>query len=252
MDKKLEDAFGAITKVLFGKAFVELTDYANWLESNVTPPIEQPSKVSGKMIYTQPFRFFQAVREKAVKLEEAVEFGKLILSKEEAETLTLFSAAQRLEKISFFSPEVIRGKNFLVEECGTYADSSYCFHGTLFVNSRYCAYCLWPRDSEYVMGSSFIFSSKFCLKCHNSSHLTRCFEVSHSSNCLDCYFCHNCENLQDCMFCFNTKSKRYAIANREVGREKYLEIKRRVIGKLAEELESKKRLKYDIYSIGSD
>lgn len=247
MDKKIEEAFGAVTKVLFGKAFAELRDYAAWLESNVTRPIEQPSALSGKIIYIQPFRFYHAVKEKTVKLEEAE--GKLALSRKDAETITLSHASEKLAAITYFSPEVIRGKNLSVEECGTYADSSYCFHGTLFVNSRYCAYCLWPRDSEYVMGSSFIFSSKFCLKCHNSSHLTRCFEVSHSSSCSDCYFCHNCENLTECMFCFNTKAKRYAIANRELGREEYMGIKKRIQEQVAKELEAKKKLDYDIYGL---
>jgi hypothetical protein len=96
-----------------------------------------------------------------------------------------------------------------------------------------------------------VYGCKFCIKVHSSTSLTRCFEVSDSHSCSDTYFSHNCENLQECMFCFNTKGKRYAIANREIGREKYMEIKKRILSQVHEELSSKKSLKYDIYTLGA-
>jgi len=63
-------------------------------------------------------------------------------------------------------------------------------------------------------------------------------------------FCHNCEGLSDCMFCFNVKNKRYAIGNVEVGREKYLEVKKRTLAEIAAKLERKHDLELDIYNIG--
>ncbi|MBM3228892.1 hypothetical protein FJZ26_00515 [Candidatus Parvarchaeota archaeon] len=61
---------------------------------------------------------------------------------------------------------------------------------------------------------------------------------------------HNCESLDNCMFCFNTKSKRYAIANKEVGREAYMKIKKLFLDEIGEKLEKNKDLKTSIYTIG--
>jgi hypothetical protein len=52
------------------------------------------------------------------------------------------------------------------------------------------------------------------------------------------------------MFCFNTKSKRYAIANVEIGREKYLKIKQTVLGELVSKLEKNKSLGISIFNLG--
>ena len=52
------------------------------------------------------------------------------------------------------------------------------------------------------------------------------------------------------MFCFNAKSLRYAIGNVEVGMEKFMEIKARLVGELAEKLEKNKRLDLSIYNFG--
>jgi hypothetical protein len=46
------------------------------------------------------------------------------------------------------------------------------------------------------------------------------------------------------------KSKRYAIANVEVGREGYLRIKQIVLGDIAKKLERNKELEFGVFNIG--
>lgn len=62
--------------------------------------------------------------------------------------------------------------------------------------------------------------------------------------------CHNIEDCQECMFCFNVKSLRYAIGNVEVGKERYLKIKRMVLDEISKKLEKDKNLGISIYNIG--
>ncbi|MFA6530582.1 MAG: hypothetical protein WCT31_02540 [Candidatus Micrarchaeia archaeon] len=87
------------------------------------------------------------------------------------------------------------------------------------------------------------------MNCYNSYRLARCFEVDTSEDCTGCYFIHNCENVHDSMFCFNVKSKRYAIANVELGREKYMKIKERIVNEIAGKLGKDKKLELSIYDI---
>jgi hypothetical protein len=51
------------------------------------------------------------------------------------------------------------------------------------------------------------------------------------------------------MFCSNAKNLRYAVFNVEVGREKFMELKSRLMSKICNELEANGRLEPDIYNI---
>jgi len=182
-----------------------------------------------------------------IKLDEGEELGKKSLSLESARGLSLSNAAEMLREIKLYAAESVVGENIEVEEVGQHGYSSFCYRGDAFVYSKYCAYSFWPRSGEYIFGSDFVFSSKFCLKCYSSVNITRCFEVSHSVNCSDCYFCHNCENVHDSMFCFNVKNMKYAIGNVEVGRERYLQVKGTVLDGLKKELEKTGGIKRSVF-----
>jgi hypothetical protein len=52
------------------------------------------------------------------------------------------------------------------------------------------------------------------------------------------------------MFCFNVKSKRYAIGNVELGRDKYLEVKQKVLEEIVKKLEKNKSLEISIFNLG--
>ncbi len=248
--EELEKSFKSLTKVLLGKELGGLHAYANWLEENVRMSTEQKSVVSGKPIYLPYFSFFQATKSRLVNLEESGELSKKHLDEKDVGNLTPSNAQKMLAPISTYCPIVGHGQTMNVEKTSLYGESSFCYLADGAVKSKYCAYCLWPRESEHVYGCDFIFSSRFCLKCYKSENLTRCFEVSHSNSCSDCYFCHNCDNLQECMFCFNTKSLRYAIANVEIGREEYIRIKKIVLEEIVSRIEANRRFEYNIFNVG--
>jgi hypothetical protein len=53
------------------------------------------------------------------------------------------------------------------------------------------------------------------------------------------------------MFCFNVKAKKYAIANVEVGKEKYMAIRKKVLDELTNRLEKEKRLDLNIFNLNA-
>ncbi len=248
--EELEKSFRSLTRVLLGEELSDLHSYAGWLQENVRMSTEQKSLVSGKPIYLPYFSFFQETKDRLVSLEELPGLSKKCLEEREVEGLRVSNAPESLRQISCYCPEVHHGQTMNVEKTSLYGESSYGYLVEGMVKSKYCAYCLWPRESEHIYGSDFIFSSKFCLKCYKSENLTRCFEVGHSNSCSDCYFCHNCEGLLECMFCFNTKSLRYAIGNVEIGKEGYMKVKKLVLEEIVKKLEKEKRLDYSIFNIG--
>ncbi|HIH18491.1 TPA: hypothetical protein HA225_00780 [Candidatus Micrarchaeota archaeon] len=245
----IEKAFSSLAKVLLGRELSDLDSYAEWLSRDVRMLTPQKSALSGKTVYLSFFSFFQETRGRVIKLDEGEELGKKSLSLESARGLSLSNAAEMLREIKLYAAESVVGENIEVEEVGQHGYSSFCYRGDAFVYSKYCAYSFWPRSGEYIFGSDFVFSSKFCLKCYSSVNITRCFEVSHSVNCSDCYFCHNCENVHDSMFCFNSKNLRHAVGNRELPREEYLEIKERMLSQVYGMLQKEKGIPYGIFNL---
>ncbi len=251
---ELNSAFKDTCGILFGKKLAPLVAFEKWLSEHVDSVIPSKSAVSGKDIYLAAVPAFAAIKDNAVGLEEALELGECSISESDLLDFDFSNAREKLKGVKYTTTEDVHGtNNFDIVECSNYGNnSSHAFRSSLAYVCRYVAYCYWPRNSEYVFGSQLLFHSKFCIKCHNSSKLNRCFEVDSSNTCSDCYFCHNCENLQECMFCFNAKSLRYAVGNVEYPREEYLALKKRLLAQIAETLEREKALGLSIYDVGAE
>ena len=249
--KDVETAFQEVSRIVLGKRLTKLIDYENWLTKHSGKVIGVKSQISDGVVYVPPLEAFVEIRNSAIKEDEALEYGKNTVGIRELNGLTPLNARERLACIKLTTPEITFGENIDITECSGYGvNTAHAFRGSFIYADKCVAYSYFIRNSEYIFGSSLIFLSKYCINCYHSQNLTRCFEVSDSTNCSDCYFCHNCESLSNCMFCFNTKSKRYAIANVEIGPEAFGRIKKLVLDDLTKRIEANKGLDIDIYNIG--
>ncbi|VVB97917.1 Uncharacterised protein [uncultured archaeon] len=249
----VEKAFAATSEVVLGKRLGPIRDYSKYLSRDVNQIRTAKSRVSGKPVYIAPTSGFIGIAHNSAKSGEALELGKKSISESGLEKLGLANAGKILAEIKCTTPEVIfTNSNVDIVECSAYGPAAHAYLSSyVYGSSKYVSHSFWTRNSENIFGSSvLLYFCKYCIKCYNSSTLTRCFELEGCTNCSDCYFCHNCENLQECMFCFNAKSKRYAIGNVEIGREKYLEVKKRMLAEITSKIEKDKFLELSVYNIG--
>ncbi len=245
-----EKIFQSITSVVLGRKLTGHSDYEDWLSKNVSQMTEVKSAISSKPVYLPPFDFYAAIKSRVVEINEAYSIvGKNTLAESDLDTLSLSNAANLLRKISITTPDTQYGSNSNLTGCSIYYNAHSCLKTSAMNMTKSSLYSFWPRQSDYTLGCYYLFASQFCIKCYNSENLTRCFEMSDCSSCSDSMFCHNSENLTNCMFCFNVKSKQYAICNVEVGREKYMDVKAKVIDALMAELEKSKRLSLSIFNL---
>jgi len=262
MSEAIERAFRETTKILFGKGLKDMENYEKWLMRYLVKVITSKSRLSDIIVKYPDIKswkfegaeFFKktyvVAYENFISLNEIEEYKKNHISLEKLEDINLSNAVQKVKDIKYigFNPRI--GPEVDLEDVVFYYYSSHCSHGMFYVQNKYCSYSHFPKRSEYVFGCAIVLDSKFCINCYESSKLTRCFEVAESTNCRDCYFCYNCENLDNCMFCSNATSKRYAIANIEVGKEEYLKFKKKILEEITQKLEKDKTIKWDIYNIG--
>ena len=249
--KEIETAFQRVTEIVLSRKLTNIVDYEKWLTKHSGMVIGVKSKISDETVYVPPLESFVAIKDSAIKEAEALEYGKMKVGLKELDGLTPLNAWDKLKEIKLTTPEISVGETMDIVECSGYGvNCAHAFRGSFIYADRCVAYSYFIRNSEYIFGSSLVFLSKYCINCYHSQNLTRCFEVSDSTNCSDCYFCHNCEGMSNAMFCFNTKSKRYAIANVEIGPEAYGKIKKLVLEGLVKRIEARKGLDLDIYNIG--
>ncbi len=243
----IDEAFRTTSRVIFGTEIGNVDDNTELLTERPDIP-KQITTFFGNEGFYPPVFFFKNIPKNLMIIgeEELVSAeAKITISSEES----LQSIIQKMGDISLFRIDMTEGK------ISNIVKSSLIYHG---INAYYvddltfgknCAYCTFALTTEAVFGSFRAIHSKYCIRCEGPYNCTACFECDVCTNCSNCYYCHNCEGCSDCMFCFNVKSKRYAIGNVEIGKEKYLKIREIVLKELVEEIKNRK-LKFNVYSLG--
>ena len=250
----VERAFASTCKMVLGQALGgEMDEYAGWLMAYIHPTEFVNSCLSGKRIALTHYSNYNILpHERMVSLEEAYYLGeRLSLDKKDALGLDLANAHEKIGKLVYIASEWSEGKKSNLTDCNIYIDAADCYRVAGAIYSKSCGYCFWPKSSENAFGSDTLFVSNACIHCYYSTQLTRCFEMDACSNCSDSMYCHNCENLSDCLFCFNVKGMRYAIGNVVVGRERFMQVKKRVQEEIVEKLGKERKLQSNIFNVGA-
>lgn len=250
----MEESFSNVTRLLFGKSLKGIDKYSNWLYSHAHKITEVKSAVSGKKILMNSYVIAgeDIPKDRIVDISEALALGnELRITEQEAEEISFEGASDIVSKLAFFNVEFKEGKNSNMFNCTMSIESTDCYFASATVRSKNCGCGMWPTRCDGCFGFDTIKDGFYSINCYHSVKLARCFEMDNCRDCADSMFCHNCEALSNCMFCFNTKSKRYAIGNVEVGREKFIKIKKIVLDQIIRALERDKKLELSIYNIGS-
>jgi hypothetical protein len=249
---KIEEAFSKTASLLLGKPLNGGIDaYSEYLCRHTQPTAKCKSAASGKEMVMPTFSTYPLLpKDRLLDINEAQVFGQSIrLERNDAEGITLENAHEKIGPLAFFHIYLIVGKNTNLIECVNYVSSANSYRSSAVGYSKYCAYSFWPMNSQYLFGADSPFNSSFCINTYSSTSQTRCFETDCCGYCTDTYFSHNCENTNDSMFCFNKKNLRYAIGNATMPQNDYKKVKSALLAQIADELNSTKDLRYDIYNI---
>ena len=248
MEKKqlLDDTYSVLNKkwkiacrTLLGKEVGELASFSSWLAENAVPKGRGISYISGKPVDFSVGEYCSGA--KAVQFGE-VEFmaGATPLSINEIKDLD--SLVQAIGERAVYAGNVVLGNSKFVEGSSSVIDSFYVLDSNMISESKHVAYSSIVKNSENVFGANLEDYSQFLVRGFDTYKNVRCFEVWSTYLCSDAYYMLRCENCHDCMFSFNLLGGRYMVGNLELPREKYLEIKGKLISELRETLVKEKRL----------
>jgi hypothetical protein len=252
--KPVEEAFRKTYKIILKKEPNKLESYRGYMFKH-GPRMEMLSGTSSKGDIVVPslsiFEKMPINKSRLICISDSFALAekKPTLTADEVQNLSMHDVSS-LSKIAFISFDIISGKNRNVGKTVYYIDSSDCYAGFGYREAKLSAFTYWPRQSEHIFGSAMALSSAFCISTYFSKKMTRSFEVDACDSCSDIYYSHNCENVRDAMFCFNVKNMNHAIGNAELPLDKYSKVKDSVVEQIADELTSKKDLRWDIFNIG--
>ena len=248
---RLEEAFTNASTVVLGIPLKGIDNYAQWLSRSTIVTRDAKGVLSGAMLQVSDYPIMKELPiDRLVTQEEANALGERLAAPEKlALSASLPSAAKIMEGIAYFPPERRLGTYRDLVACQWGSQSTDCYRTVVASHDKCCGYNAWPRNSGHIFGSGLVFHSEFCFKCFDSVELKRCFEVDSGRGCSDTWLSHNVEGMQNSIFCFNTKSKRYAVGNAEVGRERFLQVKGIVQEYVKQELAKRKGVPLSIFNL---
>jgi len=245
----MDEAFRLATKLVLGKELGPLSKYEKFLSGHIASVQSAASPLGSEVPYSDYFWAQNAPKERLINQEEASVLGRQVL--ECNERTALADLVRRMSSIAFYCADFNEGENTNFRLTPTRYFCADVFHIADATYTKKSAYCTHATRCEAVFGCGILITNcKFCIRCHDCMDCTASMDLDSCKSCSNSLFCHNCENLENCMFCFNAKSLRYAIGNVEVGKEKFMQVKKLVQEELVRQLEKDGNIKWDVCALG--
>lgn len=224
--------------MLFGSEIGALDEFGPYLERQLCEYKIVKSSISGKDVlvssphYRENAKFISQDEMKTLKFEP-LDINEI------KDVDSLLRAVN--ERIIYCGNKVF-GKTQnakLVDNC---TNSSNAYYSHNIHNVKDVAYCAYVREAEGVFGASACPIIRYSMKCLEAMNAVRAFETYYSTNASDIYYSFNCSGCSNVMFGFNLRAKSNVIGNLELPRDKYLQVKAKLLAEIADELRKDKKV----------
>jgi len=234
----LDKAWRSTCRVLFGSEVGPLSDFADWLKGYDEEIRKEKSSISGKSVSFSQNDYSHGARFSAF---DEVDFGKKFTPLSINDVKDIDSVSQAVQERLYYTGNVILGNSSHVYGSSNVIDSHYIETTTVINDCKYVGYSRYVHYSDHCFGMLGAEKDAHCVMCMGSE-LARCFECHMVEVLQDCYYCAKAQNCHDCFFCFGTRNAAYAVGNTRLPRDKYLQIKAKLTGEIAETLRKDKRI----------
>jgi hypothetical protein len=237
MDERLHHALDTGWKtscrILFGQEIGELGKYGEWLGEYLPPRSVRESCLSGKEVTLEGSDYCDSA--KFISSDEINSNSITPLSINEIKDID--SIAEALSEKWMYAGNKILGNSGFVVSSDQVTDSRNIFNST---NIERCSEVFSAfsvrKGSKHVYGGGLMGASEFMLRSIAAFNAKRTFESQFIVDSSDIYLSHSCSGCNDVMFSFFQRNKRYAIGNLQLSKDKYLELKKKLLREVAQHL----------------
>ena len=233
----IDDTFNTICRILFQSELGRVDEFQELLKRYTDPVKQTNSTLSGKEVYySEPYcdgaKFISLDEMSKLKIEPLKSY----------EMNDIDALVNAIQERFYYAGNKIVGTSQDVNEGENCIDSFHVHKSREIFNSEYIIHSQMILDSKFMIGSSWGAECNFCINVTEMYRLNRCFETAFAMSCNDAYFSFNCKNCNEIMFCFNQFSRRHSIGNNPLPKEKYYELKKKLLGEIADDLKRKKSI----------
>ncbi|MFA6530791.1 MAG: hypothetical protein WCT31_03600 [Candidatus Micrarchaeia archaeon] len=234
----INDAFQITFKLIFGECNVTLDELTNYLSRWHYPPVKKKSSISGKDVLLSSWLYRDGA--KFISQDE-IDFDKKYGPIDVNKIKDIDSITEAIRDRIGYAGNKIFGNSSHIDESDNCTDCNYVSKSHNIFSAKYVSNSIYLRHgSEYAFGASFSPGCKYVINVSYADNLTRCFETYMSANNSDLFFCYSCNGCMHTMFSFNQRSKRYCIGNNELPKDKYMELRKKLLDESREYIEKNK------------
>lgn len=233
---ELNKSWKTTCRIVLGEEIGDLKEYDEWLHEYLPNYGKRKSSVSGKDVlltyndYSENAQF--------ITPEEVRESSAPLNINEIKDIDSIIDAVS--EKWTYVGNRVL-GNSKHVNNSEGVIDSHYVSDSVDILNSSHIYSCGVIEESKYVFGMLRAGGGEFQIKCIRGI-AKRALESFIFTDSSDIYYCSNVSGSQDLMFSFGQRNKRNMIGNLQLPKDKYLELKKKILSEMRSELKKNKRL----------
>lgn len=236
---EVNKAWKSTCKVLFGEEIGDLQEYEEWLAEAMQPVLKRKSYVSGNGVYCAATQYPENAN--FIGLDE-IPLEKKPEALNINEIKDIDSIVEALNERFSYCGNIVLANSKFVEKSSDIQNSFYIYNSNFVYEGKNIAFSSYSRGSEQLFAViSDVFSNN-CIRVFETHKQSRCFEAWKCYDSSDCYYSSCVEGSQEVLFSFNLKNKRYTIGNIELPKDKYYELKGKLIAEMREELKKNKKL----------
>ncbi len=234
----LNKSWKTTTRILFGEELGELKDYEEWLGEYCPKPGKRISAISGKEVTLNTDHYSKTAN--VISAEESRERAVEPLTINEIKDIDSIVEAIK-EKWEYTGNRTL-GNSELVEASDLIMDSQNIAKSTnIQQSSNVFSSFLVRLNSKNIFGSGFFGNGEFIVRLFAGLNVRRVFESHIALDCSELYFCHQTMGCSEMLFSFFQRNRRRCIGNLQLPKEKYLELKKKLLSEVAGELRKSKK-----------
>ncbi|MFA5105437.1 MAG: hypothetical protein WC506_00570 [Candidatus Micrarchaeia archaeon] len=234
LDRKWKGA----CKILFGREVGELAEFKDYLNEYNRPLEEKKSSVSGKTVHFSSPAYYEGGSYQGF---EEIDLNKKYAPLSINDIKDIDSIIGAVQDRIVYTGDIILGKSSFVQGCSNAIECNYVLGSSRVNFSDYMAYCFNCSFAEAMFGCQFFGPAQYCIRSTELPKCIRCFETFIASNSSDLYYCSGLDGCKEAMFTFNMRNKRHVIGNLELPKEKYMQVKAKLLDEIAQQLQSGKK-----------
>ena len=227
-------------KIILGEEVGDLLDFRNYLKRYTDPIDKRKSGISGKEVTISSERIPKDAPligyDELIAYEKATSGIKLNIN-EIKDIDSLLQAAR--DKI-YYSGNIVLGNSsntILSHRC---VNTNYALECQDVYDGKYVAFTTSIRNPEYSFGCCFGGDIQFCIKILDPYKISRSMELFHCNVASDCYYSASLEDCTNCMFSFNQRNKHYLIGNLQLDKDRYADLKKKLVGEIVDSMKKRK------------